>query len=429
MAATLRDELASLKIDRPDSINSGRNRHRRSPGRRRGGGLLRLVSFILWLIPLGLLAAGGVYGYVQYDKMRSRPLVTKGVVESKTAAEAATLLDADGYLKSRYQAMIGTKIAGRVEQMSVEEGMKVKKGDTLAVIEHNDLKALLAAREAQSLRTAAELEEAQADLWEKERENRRVGRLLAQRSVTPEESEKAQSAHKKSIARVAALEAAVKLMKANIEEIKATIVTMHLYAPFDGTVVEKQGEVGEIISPTAMNSSIGRTAVVTIADLEKMDVETKIHESNLWRITLGQPAIVSVSAIPSKRYRGRLRQVLPMSDRANAVVKVKVEILDPDDKLFPELAATVHFLRSESVNSPDAGRSYLYVPTSAVFREDGHDYVWLIREDNTLRKQLVEVVSATNDSARVESGLKLNDAVVLSPLKNLREFETVRIDQ
>ncbi len=103
--------------------------------------------------------------------------------------------------------------------------MKVKKGDTLAVIEHNDLKAMLASREAQTLRTAAELEEARADLWEKEREDRRVSRLFAQRSVTPEESEKALSGHKKAAARVTALEAAVKLMKANVEEIKATIVT------------------------------------------------------------------------------------------------------------------------------------------------------------------------------------------------------------
>jgi multidrug efflux pump subunit AcrA (membrane-fusion protein) len=117
-----------------------------------------------------------------------------------------------------------------------------------------------------------------------------------------------------------------------------------------------------------------------------------------------------------------------MSDRANAVVKVKVEILDPDDRLFPELAATVHFLRSETVNSPDAGRSYLFVPTSAVFREDGHDFVWVIRDDNTLRKNRVEVVLTTEDAARVESGLKLNDAVVLSPTKNLRDLEMVRID-
>jgi RND family efflux transporter MFP subunit len=428
MAGTLREELASLKIDRPGSIKSGHNGYRESP-RRRGGGILRLLSWMMWLIPLSLLAAGGVYGYVQYDKMRSRPLVKKGLVVSKTAAEAATLLDANGYLKSRYQAMIGTKIAGRVEQMAVEEGMKVKKGDTLAVIEHNDLKAMLASREAQGQRTAAELEEARADLWEKEREDRRVSRLFAQRSATPEESEKAQSGHKKAAARVAALEAAVKLMKSNVEEIRATIVTMHLYAPFDGTVVEKQGEVGEIISPTAMSSSLGRTAVVTIANLEKMDVETKIEEGLLSRIAVGQPAVVFVTAIPSKRYRGRLRQVLPMSDRANAVVKVKVEILDPDDRLFPELAAKVSFLRSESVNNPDAGRPFLFVPRSAVFREDGHDVVWVIREDNTLRRNRVEVVSTTDDWARVESGLKVDDAVVLGPMKTLREFEMVRIDQ
>jgi RND family efflux transporter MFP subunit len=428
MPDTLREELASLKIDRPDSMKSQRNGQRKSYGRRGGSGL-RLLSWILWLIPLGLLAAASVFGYSQYDRIRSRPLVKKGVVSIKTAAEAATLLDADGYLKSRYQAMIGTKVAGRVEQMSVEEGMKVKKGDTLAVIEHNDLKAMSASREAQAQRTAAELEEARADLWEKERENRRVTRLFAQKSATPEESEKAQAGNKKAAARVAALEAAVKLMKANIEEIKAMIHTMYLFAPFDGTVVEKQGEVGEIISPTAMSSSLGRTAVVTIANLEKMDVETKIAEGMLWRIKLGQPAEVSVSAIPSKRYRGRLRQVLPMSSRADGIVKVKVEILDPDNRLFPELAAKVHFLPSESISNAEAGRSYLFVPRSAVFTEDGHDYVWVIRKDDTLRKHLVEVVATTEDWSRVESGLKANDQVVLDPVKALRDNETIRIDK
>ena len=205
-----------------------------------------------------------------------------------------------------------------------------------------------------------------------------MARLYAQKSVTPEESEKAQAGHKKAAARVAALEAAVKLMKANVEEIKATIVTMHLYAPFDGTVVEKQGEEGEIISPMAMSSSLGRTAVVTIANLEKMDVETDISEGLLSRVALGQPAEVSVSAIPSRRYRGRLRQVIPMGDRTRGTVKVKVEILDPDDKLFPELAATVHFLPNRTANSPDANRSFVFVPKSAVFQENGHDHVWVV---------------------------------------------------
>src|SRR5438045_2279300 len=119
--------------------------------------------------------------------------------------------------------------------------MRVKKGDTLAVIEHNDMKALLASREAQLQRNEAELEEAQADRWEKEREERRATRLHAQQKVTQEDYEKAVAGLKKAKARAAALEASIKLTKANIQEIQATIATMSLYAPFDGTVVEKQG--------------------------------------------------------------------------------------------------------------------------------------------------------------------------------------------
>ena len=80
-----------------------------------------------------------------------------------TSGEAAKLLSATGYLKSRSQAMIGTKIPGRVERMYVQEGMKVKKGDILAVIEHNDMNAMLASREAQLLKNQAELDEAKAD--------------------------------------------------------------------------------------------------------------------------------------------------------------------------------------------------------------------------------------------------------------------------
>jgi RND family efflux transporter MFP subunit len=428
MASTLREELASLKIERPGPDFSGTRGYTKSAGRRGGAGL-KLLSWAVWLLPLSVLAAGGVYGYRQYEQMRSRPLVKKGVVKLKTAADAATLLSADGFLKSRYQALIGTKLPGRVEKMCVEEGMKVKKGDTLAILEHNDLKAMLASREAQTVRTEAELDEARADLWEKEREHRRVTRLFNQRSATPEESEKAMAGQKKAEARVAALAAGVKLWKANVEEVKATIKTMHLYAPFDGTVVEKQGEEGEVIATMAMSSSLGRTAVVTIANLEKMDVETKITEGLLWKISIGQPATVSVSAIPSKRYRGRLRQVLPMSDRANGVVKVKVEILDPDDRLFPELAAKVDFLPSETIASAEAGRSYLFVPRSAVFNDDGHDYVWLIRADLTIRKIQVDVVPTTDDLSRVESGLKSDDEVVLTPVKTLRDNETVRIDK
>jgi RND family efflux transporter MFP subunit len=429
MLSTLREELASLKIERIEPVYSGRRRPERSERVDRGGAFFRVLAWLLWLIPLGLLAVAGSFAYKQYDQIRSRPEVTRGLVQRMTSGEAAKLLSATGYLKSRSQAMIGTKIPGRVERMYVREGLKVKKGDVLAVIEHNDMKAMLASREAQLLKNQAELDEAKAELWAKQREEARATRLHAQQKVTQEDYEKAVAELKKAGARVAAIEASIKLTQANIQEIQSTIVTMSLYAPFDGIVVEKQGEEGEIITPNAMSSSLGRTAVVTIADLDHMDVETDISESLLSRIALGQPAEVSVSAVPSKRYRGRLRQVLPMGDRTRGTVKVKVEIVDPDEKLFPELAATVHFLPSQSVTNPDAGRAYLFVPKSALFQDNGHDCVWVIAEGDILQKRRVEVASTNEDLARVESGLKYGEAVVLNPVKALHDNEVVRVAQ
>lgn len=427
MASTLRDELASLKIERSAPVRAVRNGQRAPVVRRRGFGL-RLLSWLLWLIPLSIIGTAGAVAYRQYDQIRSKPEVTVGLVQKMTTGEAEKLLSAKGYLKSRFQAMIGTKVAGRVERMFVEEGAKVKKDQVLAVIEHNDLKAMLAQREASLLRTEAELAEAEASLWEKERDELRSDRLFSKKMVPLEEFEKATAAKKMAVAHVAALKAGIKQVKANIDEIKATIKhQMHLYAPFDGTVVEKQGEEGEIISPMAMSSSLGRTSVVTIANLDKMEVETDISENLLSRIAMGQPAEVSVSAIPSKRYRGRLRQVIPMGDRTRGTVKVKVEILDPDQNLFPELAATVHFLPDKSTAGADSNRSFLFVPKSAVFQENGHDMVWVVGKQSKLNKRQVEVAHSSEDLARVESGLQGGESVVLNPAKTLRDNEVVRI--
>src|SRR5205807_7878015 len=188
------------------------------------------------------------------------------------------------------------------------------------------------------------------------------------------EAEKTAATRDMSAARAEGLEASIKLTLANIHETEEMIRKMHLFAPFDGTVVEKQGEEGEVITPSAMSASIGRSAVVSLANLGMMEVETDIAESMLSRVALGQPAEISVSAVPNHHYRGRLRQIIPMGDRTRGTVKVKVEILDPDDHLFPELVATVHFLPDKALKNPNAGRSYLFVPKAAVFEESGHAY-------------------------------------------------------
>src|SRR5918997_4653068 len=243
MTSTLREELASLKIDRH---NLPSRREGRGGGGGGGGIGVRVLAMLLWLIPLGLAVGLGLYGYRQYEQIRSKPQVTIGLVQTMTSGEAEKLLSAKGYLKSRNQALIGAKIPGRVERMFVEEGTKVKKGQILAILEHNELKAMLAARRATVRRTEAELLEARADARDKDRKAKRALRLYNQRTVSVEEVEQADTDRDMSAARVAALEASIALEKANVLETEENIRNMHLFAPFDGTVVEKQGEEGEV---------------------------------------------------------------------------------------------------------------------------------------------------------------------------------------
>lgn len=431
MSGALRDDLASLKIDRRGGVVSrpGRSTEPR-PGRDAGGFFMALSSTLLWLVPLGLVGGAGYYGYLEYKKIQAKPEVQVGQVQTMTSGEAEKLLSAKGYLKSRNQSLIGAKIPGRVESIFVEEGSKVKKGDVLAILEHSDFKAARDMKLAQVAKVTAELVGAKLDLAEKDRKSQRAERLYAKgTSTSVEEVDTARTAREIASAKLGEIEAQIKLMQASVAETEDSIRNMKLIAPFDGTVVEKQGEVGEVITTMAMSASTGRSAVVTLANLEKMEVETDIAESLLSRIAIGQPAEVSVSAVPGRYYRGRLRQIIPMGDRARGTVKVKVEILDPDEKLFPELVATVHFLPDKSVNNPDAGKALLFVPKAAIFEEAGHSNVWVVNAKNQLLHRRVEVVVTKDDLARVETGLTAGESVVLSPAKSLREGDEVKLPQ
>jgi RND family efflux transporter MFP subunit len=432
MGNSLRDELASLRIER-DSSRFGRQSGGRRAGSRgddRGGLGLRLLTLILWLVPLALLGGGGAFAYKQYQEIRSKPEVQVGLVQVMTTGEAEKLLSAKGYLKSRNQAMIGAKVPGRVIELHAEEGTRVRKGQVLAVLEHNDLDAQLESRKAMTARAMADADEARADLENKRTRADRARRLQGKgMSVSVEEMQQATSAVTMGESRVASLEAAVKLQKSQAREVEEALRNMTICAPFDGTVVEKPAEIGEMITGGGMGSglSIGRASVLTLANLEHMDVETDVAESLLSRIALGQPAEISVSAVPSKHYRGRLRQIIPISNRASGAVKVKVEILDPDEHLFPELIATVHFLPDKAHQAPDVGKAHLFAPKAALFEEAGHTNVWKVDARGALSKTRVEVVVGNDELARVESGLASGDKVVLAPVKTLRDGESVKV--
>lgn len=430
MASSLRDDLASLKIERRE--RSTPYERPRSRGRSGNGGM-KLLSTLLWLVPLGLLGGGGYFAYTQYEKIQPKASVNIGLAQSMTIGEAETLLSAKGYIKSVSQAMIGAKIPGRVAELRVKEGDRVKgptesePGQILAVLEHEDLKAMLSSRKAMLERTNAEVREAEFEAELKEGKYRRRAELQSRGTVTGEELEQYYSDAKMAEHKLLALRASLRVQEAMVRETETQIADMFIRAPFDGTVTEKGAEVGETILLGGMGAASGRGSVATLADLANLEVETDIAESLLSRVAVGQPAEIAVSAVPDRHYRGRLDRVIPMGDRARGTVKVRVRVVDPDERLFPELVATVHFLPDKNVENPSAGKTFLFVPKAALFEEDGHQFVWIVNLENILVKRQVQVVVTNDDLARVEDGLQAGDKVVLNPTKKLKSGELVSV--
>jgi RND family efflux transporter MFP subunit len=421
---SLKDELASLRIERGSPAPVAKAR---KPRRRFG---LKLVSLSLWLIPIAIFGGAGYYAYDQYTKFRPKIEVTTTVVQSMTSGEAEKLLSAKGYLESRYQAMIGAKAPGRVEQMLVEEGSIVTKGQLLAVLEHRDMLEMLHMREATLKQNEASLLELEAEIEDLERKYQRQTRLLARDSAAAQEAENAYYALRRAKARREQTNAAIEVQRSLIAEMGQNIENMKVYAPFDGTVVEKAAEVGETITPGGMGAASGRGSVVTLANLSRLEVDTDVAEGLLSKLAVGQPAEVSVSAVPGKRYRGRLRAIIPMGDRAKGQVKVKVEILDPDARLFPELAATVHFLPDKALQSPESNAPSLYVSKAAIVESNGRFTTWVIErkgDRSSVKKCEVEVMITNDDLARVEKGLVAGQQVVLNPPPSLKEGEAVKV--
>ena len=426
---SLKDELASLKIDRKTerpTVSTMSVRPARAP-RPGGGFFLSLLSWLIWLIPLSMVGAGGYYAYTQYANMRAKPTVETGLVQAMTAGQAEKLLSAKGYIKSRYQAAIGARVPGRVEQMLVEEGTKVKKGQLLAVLEHNDMDATLDSRRASVAKVDADLEAARAELKEKERKLRLQQNLYNRKQVAADIVAEAEATRDVSAAQLKGLEANRRLMAASMKEVEETIRNMTIVAPFDGTVVEKAAEQGETITPGGMGAASGRGSVVTIANLDILEVETDITENLVSRVAVGQPAEISVSAVPNRYYRGRLRQIIPMGDRARGTVKVKVEILDADKNLFPELVSTVHFLPDRAVKNPNADKPSLFLSKRAIVEENGHSYVYVVDAKGAVTRRGIEAVVTNDDLARVEKGLSAGESVILAPPKTLRDGDLVKV--
>jgi RND family efflux transporter MFP subunit len=336
-------------------------------------------------------------------------------------------ITANGYVVARTKASVSSKIPGRLAYLGVSEGSRVRAGEIIARLENADYQAVLAQTQAETLRAEAALLEAEARRDQLQRDLARSRELLAANVTSERETEDLESQLVGAEARVGVQQAMVQAAEAAVGVARANLENTRIRAPFDGTVLRKDAEVGEVVAPVAGGGGFTRGAVVTMADLETLEVEVDVNEAYIAQIRSGQPARIILDAYPSERYTGVVRLVVPTADRQRATVQVKVSILERDERILPEMGARVEFLEDPEVDAAaDASPMRIFVPGAAVRTVAGETVVWVVREGRAYTSS-VEAGPVSGGRREIRSGLMGGEQVVMTGFDDLEDGDAVQV--
>ncbi len=372
-------------------------------------GLSRAVrrNVILAVVAL-ILVIGGFLAWRRGSVVAVETVVAKPLDAGGSADNAgSSSVTANGYVIARTRASVSAKLPGRIAELRVSEGSTLKKDEIIATLENADYQAQLAQAQAAEATARADLMEARASLATASRDAKRLRDIRTQdsKAVAEQDFDAAQGRESEAQARVQAAEARIGSARAAAGFARANLENTVIRAPFSGTVLRKEAEVGEVVAPS-VGGGLTRGAVVTMADLTTLEVEVDVNEAYIARVTGGQPAKITLDAYPDTSFRGRVRQVVPTADRQRATVQVKVAIVDRDPRILPEMGARVDFLDTTHVASGGApsGPPRFRVPAAAVRELNGQSVVWLVR-NGRLDSRQVDAGPVSGGFREIRSGL------------------------
>jgi RND family efflux transporter MFP subunit len=311
-------------------------------------------------------------------------------------AQASAVLTASGYVVARRKAAVASKGTGTLVFLGVEEGDKVKKGQVIARLEDADVVATLQ-RAQENLRLA------EADLHDAQQSLERTRILLNRGMVAQADFDTAEARYKRVVATIDAAKFAVR-------EAQVAVDNTRIIAPFDGTVLKKNADVGEIVAPLAGATS-SKAAVVTIADMSSLEVEADVSEANITRVKAEQRCEISLDAYPQQRYPGYVTKIVPTADRSKATVLVKIKFKSYDQRVLPEMSAKITFLAPDAPLTEAAHRVVLTVPAAAVANRNGRAVVFMAKNDRAVEVPVVTGQSLGN-LVEIREGIKEGEKVV-----------------
>lgn len=365
-----------------------------------------------------------VIGFVLYRMGVIAPSATVDVttVARVYPAQSLSVLNASGYIVAQRKAAVASKMTGRLTDLMVEEGSRVKKGQILARMENADTAAMAEQAQANLANARAVLKQATVERDNLELDYNRYQKLIAGGYVSQAEYDLVKTRYLRAKEAVGAALAAVGAAEAALAGARVNFDYTMIRAPFDGVVLTKNADVGDIVTPLSA-SATSKAAVVTLADMDSLQVEVDVSETSITLIRVGQPCDIQLDALSEKRFRGVVHAVVPTVDRSKATVLVKVRFLDKDVRMLPDMSAKVAFLSRELAAVELAPR--LAVDAAAVIVRKEKNVVYRVL-DNKVRETVVELGGKLGDMREVLAGVKPGDRVVLKP-QGLKDGSRIQV--
>lgn len=383
-------------------------------------------------IPLLVLACIVV---AAYSFRIQKPLVEVATAAKPEVGASQTLLNASGYVTPRRRATIAAKITGRVTGVFFDEGTRVNKGQLLATLDDSDAKRALESAQADRNASQAAIADFEVQLKNAEIQLYRARELQKTGVQTQEALDNATMQADSLRAKIALDKEQVAASEARIAVAQQALDNCTIRAPFEGIVVSKDAQVGEMVSPISAGGGFTRTGIATIVDMKSNEIEVDVNESYIARVTPHQRARATLDAYPDRQLDAKVRTVIPTADRQKATVKVRITFDKLEDFILPDMGVKVAFLDDEQPTANDGGiskekgpQALAYIPKSAVRNDAKSRFVLLVRDGRVARRAISLGMDRGTDVA-VLAGLSPGDSLVVKGPENLHDGDKVDVRQ
>jgi RND family efflux transporter MFP subunit len=398
-------DLGSLRIDE---------------GKRHGGKTGKILGIGAAVLGLVVIVTGAVIA------LRGQTPVVEVATAQPVAAGRPTLLNASGYVTPRRRATVAAKITGRVVGVYFDEGMHVTEGFVLARLDDSDVRRALDSAKADRNATEAQNADFQVQLKNAEIELHRAQELQAAGVQSQETLDNARTTADSFRAKIALTKQQVLASEARIQEAQQAVDNCVIRAPFDGIIVSKDAQVGEMVSPISAGGGFTRTGIATLVDMNSNEIEVDVNEAFIARVEPGQPVTAVLDAYPDWQIPAKVRTVIPTADRQKATVKVRISFLKLDPRILPDMGIKVTFLGAEPEEKKGAVAPAALVPPGAVRNEDGKKIVFLVKDGHAERRA-VTTGGTRGADLEILAGLTAGDFVVVKGPANLKDGQAVEI--